>query len=128
MKNAISTLFLLTPVAIIAAAFRARQSPFDFALLLAGGLLALGCIAIWLLQIFGSIETSKSPVLTIAALIFSPLTVYAVAVLFGLRFFFADIHGWPRAVYLVGAVAGLSPLIMIAGIGLVMAAGSALRR
>ena len=45
-------------------------------------------------------------------------TVYVIGLFFLICFFCTKIRGWQRAAYLVGGIVGLSPIIVIAMIGL----------
>lgn len=108
-------------VFFVAAAIRSWRFPLDGFLLLIGAGVTLGCCSFWILELFGKQETMTSPALVIASLLLSPITLYLLAFVFGIRFFLTNLAGWPRYAYLVGALASLSPLILIIGVGMIAA-------
>jgi hypothetical protein len=110
----IKLVFLATSLLILATAYSARRSPWDFTILGIGGIVGLGCVLVWFFEVFGPLGRSKSPALAFGSLALSPLTAYAMAVVFGIRFFFTDLTGWSRSIYLVGTVVGLTPFLLMA--------------
>mgnify|MGYP001765395118 CR=1 FL=1 len=119
-------LMLAGSATVIAAAFSVREFPVDFWFLLFGGIVLLGAtLMVFAVDGFGPFR-SKSPIVAGAMLISFGL-LYPTALALGIRFFFTPVTGFPRAVYLLASLAGLSPLIMIAFIGMVFVIGKALR-
>ena len=108
----------------VAAAVRSYRFPLDSALFLIGAGAVLGCYAFWILEWYGPMGEINNPKLVVASLLVSPLTVYLLALVFGIRFFLTKLAGWPRYVYLIGAISSLSPLIFIVGLGMIAAFAS----
>lgn len=105
---------------VIFAAFAARKYPLDFWFLLLGGIVLLGAtLMIFAVDGFGPFA-SKSPWAAFATL-GSFALLYPTALALGVRFFFTPVTGFPKAIYLIAAIAGLSPIILIVGIGVIMA-------
>lgn len=113
-------------VGVIGTAFTIRRYPIDFWLMLAGGIVFLGStFMIFAVDGFGPFAR-QTPATAIMSLVSFAL-LYPTALALGVRFFFTPVGGPARAVYLLAAIVGLSPLLLLAGIALIFVIGGASR-
>ena len=107
---------------VMGTAFTVRRYPVDFWLLLLGGIVFLGAtFMIFAVDGFGPFAAT-TPVSSLLMLASFAL-LYPTALTLGLRFFKTPVGGAARAVYLLAAIVGLSPLIILAGVALIFVVG-----
>jgi hypothetical protein len=121
-------LMLIGSSTIVAAAFAVRRYIVDFCFLLFAGLVFFGCTLLMLTAdgvgpLHGG---NNNPAIALGMLV-SFYLLYPTALALGIRFFFTPVRGWVRAIYLLAAIIGLSPLIMLALIAVIFVVGGALQ-
>jgi len=107
---------ILAGFAMMLGAWKVRDYPVDAFLLGTAGAVGISHPLLW--------QTGAIPHNSITALIFllfGPTSVYAVGLLLAARYFWTPVRGWPKTLFLAGALIALSPIILLFVVGAMFA-------